>query len=289
MKCDSCEKTLKDETIAFCEKCEKYYCMNCSINHKHNEINFLRIDDNQLTRINTGVGGAGIGDTHHKFYTDKEWISRHRQCEHVKQEIEIGKPIFYCKDGKIRCADCLYESEITIVEPIIKIEDNKLLLLLTHTFEPQNLEFAFKCDKNGLKGEKVTLKLIIENKKSKEIRNIDICIESFAADPLPKNKNLNIYREEMYSRYLIYKEIHIPSINSKERKTIELEVDIPKDGEIKENQFVNFEIDRIENKNNSLKSLKVPNILMIYAQFTYETVLGFRYWSYAEGEIIKLK
>lgn len=289
MKCDSCGKTLEDEIIAFCEKCEKYYCMNCSIKHKHNEINFLRIDDNQLTRINTGVGGAGIGDTHHKFYTNKEWISRHRQCEHAEQDLEMGKAIFYCEDGKIRCAKCLCESGITNANPIIKTEDNKLLLLLTYKFEPQNLEFTFKCDEKGAKGKKITLKLIIENKKSNEIKDINICIESFAADPLPENANLNIYREQMYSRYLIYKEIQIPSIESKERKTIELEVNIPEDGEIKENQFVNFEFEGIENTNDSPKSLKVPNDLMIYAQFSYKTVLGFQYWSYTEGEIVKLK
>lgn len=289
MKCDSCGKTLEDKIIAFCEKCEKYYCMNCSKKHNHNEINFLRIDDNQLTRINTGISGAGIGDTHHKFYTDTEWISRHKTCEHVGQELEMGKPIFYCEDGKIRCEECLYESRITNVDPIIKTDDDKLLLLLTHTFEPQNLEFTFKCDEKGSKGKKVILKLIIENKKSNDINDINICIESFAADPMPENTNLNIYREEMYSRYLIYKEIQIPSINSKERKTIELEVDIPEDGEIKENQFVNFEVEGIVNTNDSPKSLKVPNDLMIYAQFTYKTVLGFRYWSYAEEEIVKLE
>ncbi|PWB88076.1 hypothetical protein [Methanobrevibacter thaueri] len=289
MKCDSCGKTFEDDIIAFCEKCEKYYCMNCSIKHKHNEINFLRIEDNQLTRINTGIGGAGIGDTHHKFYTDKKWISRHRPCKHAEQELKIGKPIFYCDDGKIRCTDCLYESGIINVEPIIKTEDEKLLLLLTHTFEPQNLEFRVKCDKKGVKGGKVTLKLIIENKKSHEIRDINIRIESFAANPLPQNKNLNIYREEMYSRYLIYKKILIQSIKSKERKTIELEVDIPEDGEIKENQFVNFEVEGIENNNDNPESLKVPNDLMIYAQFTYKTFLGFEYWSYVEEEIVKLK
>lgn len=111
-------------------------------------------------------------------------------------------------------------------------------MLLTHTFEPQNLEFRLKCDEKGAKGKKITLKLIIENKKSNEIKDISICIESFAADPLPENANLNIYREQMYSRYLIYKEIQIPSIESKERKTIELEVNIPEDGEIKENLLI---------------------------------------------------
>lgn len=289
MKCDSCEKTLNNETITFCEKCEKYYCMNCSIKHKHNEFSFFKLTDNNLIKINTGISGAGIGDTHHKFYTNEEWVSRHRQCKHVEKEMEMGKPIFYCEDGKIRCSECIYESNITNADPIMKNEDNKLALLLTHTFEPQNLEFRFECDNEGIKGEEVTLNLIIENNKKHDINDIDICIESFAAEPLPENANLNMYREEMHSKYLIYKKINIPLIKAKERKTIELEVKIPKDDEIEENQFIDFEIDGIENTNRNPKSLKVPNELMIYAQFTYKTVSGFKYWSYAEGAIVKLK
>ena len=75
MKCDSCGKTLSDEIIVFCEKCEKYYCMNCYTKHKRHKLVFKRLTDDIITNINTGVGGAGIGDTHHKFYTDEKWCS----------------------------------------------------------------------------------------------------------------------------------------------------------------------------------------------------------------------
>ena len=89
MKCDSCGKTLKDGIIAFCEKCEKYYCMNCYTKHRNHGIIFKRFRDGILTNINTGVSAAGIGDTHHKFYKDIEWFLRHDLCEHAEEKMEL--------------------------------------------------------------------------------------------------------------------------------------------------------------------------------------------------------
>ena len=54
MKCDSCGKTLSDEIIVFCEKCEKYYCMNCYTKHKRHKLVFKRLTDDIITNINTG-------------------------------------------------------------------------------------------------------------------------------------------------------------------------------------------------------------------------------------------
>ena len=205
--------------------------------------------------------------------------------------VNMQKKKWNCEDGKIRCSKCFYETEMNKADPMMKIDDqNELMILLTHTYEPQNLEFTIDCDDEGIKGEEITLNLNIVNNKLHDIEDIDITIEAFAAEPLPENTSLNMYREEMYSKYLIFKTLHLDIIKSNEPFKIELKVKIPKDGEIKENQFVNFSCDEekeSEYVNEGL--LNVPDKLMIYAQFTYKTYSGFKYWSYAEGDIIKLK
>ena len=219
---------------------------------------------------------------------DEEWVLRHNPCPHVKEEMELEKVIFYCEDGKIRCSKCLFDSKINRANPIMKIDDeNRLMLLLTHTYEPQNLEFIFNCDDNGIKGEEITLNLTIMNNKLHDIEDININIEAFAAEPLPENTSLNIYREQMYSRYLILKTYHFDEIKSKKSFKIELKVKIPKDGEIKKNQFVNISED-IENEYVKDEVLNVPDKLMIYVQFTYKTYSGFKYWSYVESDVVNL-
>ena len=35
MNCCNCNKELDNEIIAFCEKCEEYYCMKCTKDHNH--------------------------------------------------------------------------------------------------------------------------------------------------------------------------------------------------------------------------------------------------------------
>ena len=290
MNCDSCGKILKDELVAYCEKCEKFYCMNCYTKHRNHKLVFKRLTNDVLTNINTGISGAGIGDTHHKFYTDEEWILRHQLCGHAKEDMELGKVIFYCEDSKIRCSKCFYESKMNNADPIMKNDENKLMLLLTRTYEPQNLEFTFKCDNEGIKGNEITLNLTIINNKLHDIKDIDVNIESFSANILPENTSLNAYREQMYSKYLINKTFHFDVIKSKKQLKVELKVKIPKDGEIKENQFVNFTIDeKMENEYVKEGLLKVPNELMVYAQFSYKTYSGFKYWSYVEKDIVNLK
>ena len=79
-------------------------------------------------------------------------------------------------------------------------------------------------------------------------------------------------------------------IKSKKQLKVELKVKIPKDGEIKVNQFVNFTInEELENEYVKGGFLKVPNELMIYAQFSYKTYSGFKYWTYVESDIVNLK
>ena len=288
MKCESCGKTLNNEPIAFCEKCEKYYCMNCYTKHRNHEINFHRITNDKLTRINTGIRGAGLGDTRPKFHTDEKWVLRHELCEHAKEEMESGKVIFYCEDGKIRCSKCFYESEFNNADPIIKI-DNKLMYLLTHTFDPQNLEFRIKCDDEGIKGENVNLNLTIINNKIHDIKDINIKIEAFAAEPISENTSVNIYRERVSPKYLILKTLDFDTIKSKEEFEYKINIRIPEDDEIKEFQIINSDDGCITPDNVKNKTLKIPDNLMFYAQFTYKTFSGFQYWSYVETDIVKVK
>lgn len=288
MKCDSCKRTLNDELVAFCEKCEKYYCMNCYTKHRNHKLIFNRLENGVLTKINTGISGAGINDTHHKYYTDEQTILRRRHCEHVKEDIESGKVIFRCEDGKVRCAECFYESKINNADPIMKTDENRLMLLLTRTYEPQNLEFEFDCDDEGTKGEEITLNLGITNNKLHDISDINVEIEAFAADPLPENTSLNMYREQMYSKYLLFKKFHFDEIKSKEAFKIELKVKIPEDGEIEKKQFTSFD-EGTSDEYVKGETLNVPDRLMIYAHFTYKTCSGFRYWSYVETDIVNLK
>ena len=276
MNCDLCGETLKNGIIAFCEKCEKYYCMNCYTKHRKHQLIFKRLSEGRVTNINTGISGAGIGDTHQKFYKDENWVLRHHLCEHVKEDMELGKVIFYCSDGNIRCSKCFYESNLNKADPIMKNDENKLLLLLTHTYEPQNLEFTFDCDDEGIKGEEIGLHLTIINNKLHDIEDINIDIEAFAAKPLPKNTSLNMYRETMQSKYLILKTFHYDVIKSKTEFKIELKVRIPKNREINKNQIVNLVIDdKIKNEYVQDALLNVPDNLMIYAHFSYKTYSGF--------------
>lgn len=155
MKCSDCNKDLNNELIAFCEKCEKYYCIKCSMKHKTHGLTFARLENDNINKINTGVGGAGPVDRHFQFYNDYEWILQKRHCPHVEEMMELGYPIFRCEDGKIRCAQCFFTSKITLADPLIKTENkNKLMYLLTNKFKPINLDFQFNCEKNGIKGKR---------------------------------------------------------------------------------------------------------------------------------------
>lgn len=291
MKCTNCGKTLKNEIIVFCEKCEEYYCMKCSRKHKNHGLTFLRLDKDNLKKIHVGVGGAGIGDTHHKFYTDSKWISRKNKCSHAESMVDLGYPIFYCNDGKIRCFDCIYDLEIILTDPLIKINDNDMMMwLLPSTYDPYNLEFRFDCDNNGIKGENISLNITIKNKKSNPIEDINICVEAFAADPQPPNITFNEYADSLYQNYVILKKFNFDSLGANEDLIINFEVEIPLDYEIMKGQIGDFSEDKIhDGESSEIEYLKIPNDLMIYAHFNYKTCSGFKFWSYIEKNIVKLK
>lgn len=289
MKCSNCERNLNDEIIAFCEKCEKYFCMECSSKHNSHRLTFARLENNNLIKINTGVSGAGIGDIHHKFYTDFEWISRKRKCEHVDSMIKSYYPIFFCEDGKIRCFNCFYESGITLTDPLIKIDDERLMWLLPHTYEPYNLDFIFNCDEVGVKGEEINLSLIIQNNKQNPIEDINVHVQSFAAEPLPDNISFLEYFDGLYPNQIIFKKFHFDTLDSGKNLKIDFKLRIPLDFEIKEGQFCNYSFDDKDDEYCVEGFLKIPNSLMIYADFDYKSCSGFRYYSSTECNRVNLK
>lgn len=289
MKCSGCGKDLNDGLMSFCEKCEKYYCMDCSRKHNVHRLTFTRLENNHLININTGVSGAGIGDIHQKLYTDLEWISRKRTCEHVDSMIKLDYPIFLCDDGKIRCHNCFYESGITLTDPLMKIDDKRLMWLLPHTYEPYNLDFTFECEEAGIKGGEVNMSLTIQNHKQNPIGDINIQIQSFAAKPLPDNISFLEYCDGLYQNYIIFKEFHFDILSSGKDLKIEFKARIPLDFEIKKGQFCDFSFDEENDEYSNNGFLKIPDNLMIYASFNYKTVSGFRYYSDIEANIVELK
>lgn len=288
MICEECNKSLNDETIAFCEDCEKYYCMNCSTNHRKHELTFFRIENNELNKISTRMGGAGIGRRHTKFFHDKKWIFRHGNCGHIKNSLNKNQPIFLCEDNKIRCPNCFYQYKRNLAIPLIEIEKNKFMLLLTHTYEPKNLNFNFSCKNIGTKGKDSKIKLSIENNKKYSITDISITIEAYAAEPLPKNEIYETYADMLYSKCLIHKKLHFKSIEPKIILKKELKIKIPDDYEIKKNTFYNIPCNNGKNEYEKDEFLKVPNNLMIYADFTYKTFSGFEFSSEIKNCLIRL-
>ena len=288
MRCGKCKKNLNNETIAFCEKCEEYYCMNCSTKHRKHNLTFFKVKNNMLTEISTRMGGAGIGKRHHKFYTDEKWIFRHQNCGHIENSLNKDQPIFLCEDNKIRCPKCFYKSKLNLANPLIEIKKNEFMYLLTQSYEPQNLNFDFTCDNIGIKGEKSKLILSIENNKKQPINDITLTIEAYAAEPLPKNKSYAAYVDRLDSRCLIYEKLYFESIESKITLKKELKIKIPNDYEIKKNTFFDGYQENDENEYEKDGFLKVPNNLMIYANFTYKTYSGFEFSSEIKNSIIQL-
>ena len=89
MNCCNCNKELDNEIIAFCEKCEEYYCMNCTKNHNHG-LSFFEYKDNEKYLIPIGFTAAGPNDRHTQFYYEKEWILNNLGCEHVLKKLNEG-------------------------------------------------------------------------------------------------------------------------------------------------------------------------------------------------------
>ena len=285
MECSDCNKILNNEPVAYCEKCEEYYCMDCCYKHVNHGIVFFRYENKQLHKINVGVSGAGGGDIHDKFYEDKQWILTQKQCEHAESILENNKPLFFCEDGKIRCYECFYKDNLNLADPILKLYDkNEFMWLIPITYDPHDINFDIICDNEGIKGQPINLNIFIKNNKKYPITELCVNIESFA------NNVENYWWESDERNYLILTKVHVDSIDSGKEICIPLTVYIPLDGEVKEYDFVDFSFaDEYYEFPKNIKKLNVPNNLKIFVSFSYKTYSGFGYYSYVKINKVKLK
>lgn len=289
VNCDNCGKELNNEIIAYCEKCEEIYCMSCCKGHSHG-LSFRRYENNVCSTIDIGISGMGYIDVHEKLYCDYEEILKNSKCKHVENKIKQGQPIFSCEDGMIRCSECFYDSGMQTIRPLIKLNhDNKLIWLIPSSFDPFNLNLQFKCDSQGIKGEQINANIKIENKKKNPIKDVNIAVYAFAADPCPSNMAYGKYTEDLYPYYLIIKHLHIDSINSHNVLDMDFKLKIPEDGEIKINQFDElYIVDESENIYCNNGFLDVPDNLMFYACFSYKTYSDYVFISYIETYVVNM-
>lgn len=285
MKCFSCGKKIDDEPVAFCEKCEKYYCMDCCHKHINHGIIFFRNKNDSLQDIDVGVSGAGGGDIHEKFYEDTKWILSQKRCSHAIDKLNEYKPLFFCEDGIIRCPDCFFNSNVTRVDPILKLTDkDKFMWLIPCTYNPYNLKFDVECVDTSIKGHSIDLKIFIENNREYSIKDIEVTVEAFANDVS------NYWWDADESKCLILTKVHMDSITPGKIICLPLQVRVPLDGEIKENDFIDFSFtDEYYEFPSENKKLNVPDILKLYSSFSYKSCTGFEYYSYVECNEIKLK
>ncbi|WP_405268525.1 hypothetical protein [Methanobrevibacter sp.] len=289
MNCCNCNKELDNEIIAFCEKCEEYYCMKCTKGHNHHGLSFFEYKNNEKYLIPIGFTAAGPNDRHTQFYYEKEWILNNLGCEHVLKKLNEGLPVFNCENNKFYCDQCFHDSKLKYIRPLMKSEDGIIQSLIPYKFHPFNLDFNFSCD-DGTKGKSINSRISIKNNKKNDITDIKIVIESYAADPLPKNKSYDMYLDKIYPYYILCKELHHDLIKSEGILTIDIKLDIPLDGEIKKGQFLKEYYDDGTTNNyceNGL--LNIPKELMIYAYFTYKTCSGNTFYSYVKTDIINIK
>ncbi|MEE0025253.1 hypothetical protein [Methanobrevibacter sp.] len=288
MKCAECKKELNNELIAFCEKCEKYYCISCSSNHGH-KLSFCDYTNNKLTTIPIGITAAGINYTHRQFYFEKEIILNKMGCEHIIDKLDNGLPIFEGEDNLFYCSNCFYNSKLKYIRPVMKSNDGQIFSIIPNKIPPFNLDFKFNCEKLGTKGQTIKSRILIRNNKENPITDVEMIIESFAADPLPADIPYPHYYDKIYPYCIFKKRIKQNIIESKEIFNIEVKLDIPLDGEIKKNQFLQFYDENKDNKFLNEELLNIPEKLMIYAQFSYKTCPGNKFFSYLETDIVNIK
>lgn len=289
MNCSNCKRELDNEIIAYCEKCEKYYCMKCSKGHDNHGLSFFEYRNNEKILIPIGFTAAGPNDRHTQFFYEEEWILKRLGCEHALEKLNEGLPIFNCEDNKYYCAECFYNSKLKYIRPLMKSEDGTIHSLIPYKFPQFNLDFNIACD-NGTKGESINSRISIKNNKKNDISGLEIIIEAFAADPLPENESYDMYLDKIYPYHILHKELHHDLIKSGDNLTIDIKLDIPLDGKIKKCQFMKYPYD--DGKTNNYCDngfLNIPKELMIYVYFTYKTYSGNTFYSNVETDISNIK
>ena len=171
----------------------------------------------------------------------------------------------------------------------MKSNDGQIFSIIPNKIPPFNLDFKFYCEKVGTKGQTIKSRILIKNNKKNPITNIEIIIESFATDPLPADMSYPHYYDKIYPYCIFKKRIKQDIIESKKIFDIKLELDIPLDREIKKNKFLEFYDKNRDNRFLNEELLNIPEKLMIYAQFSYKTCSGNKFFSYLETDLVNIK
>ena len=288
MKCSQCNETLNDEIVGFSEESEKYYCIKCCRDHKH-EFTFFEYRDGNLNPIPIGFTAAGINDFHKQFFYEREWIENRMGCPHALEKLDKGQPIFECSDKKFRCSECFYDSDFEDIIPLMKSDDGQILSIIPRKIPPFNLDVKFNCDDYGIKGQNINSTLSIINNKKNAITDIYVVVEAFAAKPLPENVSYPQYHDKIYPCCVFRKEMRNDLIKSEDKLTFEFNIAIPRDGEIKKGQFLKYPYEMELSEEYGETRLDIPKELMIYAQFTYKTCSGHTFYSYVETDVVKIE
>jgi hypothetical protein len=74
---------LNNELISYCENCEKYSCIQCSLKHKMHNLVYLKKKGKKLETLDIGVSGAGLMESYQTIYTPINWFDKQNfACEH---------------------------------------------------------------------------------------------------------------------------------------------------------------------------------------------------------------
>ena len=272
LKCEECDAILNNELIAYCENCEKYLCIQCSLKHKMQNLVYIKKKKEKLEILDIGVSGAGFMEPYQTIYTPINWFDKQNfACKHSKNYFKKGYPVFYDYNGNIFCHECFYKSEDNLCDPYILIESkNNAKCLFPFTYKPSNINILFNGENYGAKGEKSQFSIFIENNKKNTIYDLDILIEGYACETMKKNMLYEEFSEINFDKKIITHNIKIDKIQGKSSKNINFELKIPTDEEIND-------------------ELTIPNNLTLYAVFNYKTISKYRYlFHYIGKHTVKL-
>ena len=272
LNCEECGTILNNELISYCENCEKYSCIQCSLKHKMHNLVYLKKKGKKLETLDIGVSGAGLMESYQTIYTPINWFDKQNfACEHSQYYFKKGFPVFYDYNGNIFCHECFYKSENNLCDPYILIESkNNVKCLFPFTYESSNINILFTGENRGLRGEKSQFNIFIENNKRNALYELDILIEGYACETMPNNMVYEEFSEINFNKKIITHNIKIDKIKGESSKNINFELKIPLDNEL-------------------TGDVIIPNNLTLYAVFNYKTISKYVYsFRYIGKHTIKL-